>query len=293
MAKNKYRNPERDAYYENLENELKEQVNLERNEVVLKGGGFGAEKTEPPANPEPDEGNWKKRYGDLQRHLESLKREWSEKESGYTAEIARLKESTKAPELPANLTDEDIKKWEEKFPDVAAIIDYKARKRAKEIASGLEEKVAVFEEDKKMLDHQRAYLRLLSIHEDYEDIRKSDEFSDWLAEQDEDIQKAITSPKDYSEASVRKAARVVDFFKLETGWGEGKTKSRPEKDTSAARTVPSRGSNPEEFDDQPKFTESQIQKMSPKEFEAKKEQIFRAMQKGAPYFVYDVTGAAR
>jgi len=295
MSKNKYRNPERDAYYENLEKELKEKINTERTEVVLKNSGFAViDEKKVEDTPSGEEETWKKRYGDLQRHVENLKREWSSKESEYQAEINRLKEATKAPELPTTLNDEKIAEWEKKFPDVAAIIDYKAQKRAKEIASGLEQKVTVLEENKKMLDHQRAYLQLLSIHEDYDEIRQSEEFRDWLAEQDDDFQSAIMSPKDYSEKSVQKAARVVDFFKLETGWGKAEKKDTPKvRDTSAAKTVPSRGTIPDDYGDQPRFSESQIAKMSSKEFEMHKDAILAAQRKGPPFFVFDITGAAR
>lgn len=305
---NKYRNPERDRYYEELEKELKAQVNLERGEVVLKNQGFavvdgqedkGSEVTEEArieTSSKEDE-SWKKRYGDLQRHVASLQREWSEKESGYKSEIERLKSSTKTPDLPSDMSEDQIEEWKKKFPDVAKIIDAMAQKRAREIASGLEEKVSTLEQSKKKLDSQRAYLQLLSFHEDFDEIRQSQDFKDWLAVQHEDHRNAVVAPVDFSEASVRKAADVIDLFKFRTGWKtkgvEKKEEKKKEPDLSAARVTPSRGSDPEDYDTAPKFTESQIAKMSAKEFEKNQEAIMEAQRKGPPYFVHDMTGAAR
>lgn len=310
---NKYRNPERDRYYEELEKSL---MPKERREVVVKNGQVidsdaddtneKNEKKDDQVAPQVDseeEGNWKKRYGDLRRHLASKEREWQEKESALNAEIERLRSSTatagtKAPELPSNLSDEKIEEWKQKFPDVANIIDYIAQKRAREIASGLEEKVSDLEEHKKTLNRQRAYLMLLKEHEDFEAIRTSEEFRDWLGLQEEEFQNAIVRPNFDGanlEAAVRKAARVVQIFKLETGWGqENKAKEKPKaKDVSAAQTVPSHGTGPDDHDSSPRFTESQIAKMSPREFERLKDQILEAQRKGPPYFIHDMTGAAQ
>lgn len=294
-SKNKYRSSERDEYYEGLEEEFKNknrepEENPENPEEIEENKGFQQEPKNKNKTPDPnDEVDWKKRYGDLQRHLATKENEWKTEKSSYEERLQALEEKAS---LPKNMTPEQLEEWEKKFPDVAAIIDYRAKEMAKEMSSGLEQKVSVLEENKQKLDQERAILQLISIHNDFIEVRDSEEFSDWLEEQSSWMKKAIYEPEDFSDESVDNAARVIKFFKLDTGWGEKPEKPKKKsRDTSAAETVRTRGSNSPDTDEQPTFSESMISKMSPKEFEKNREAILSAQRSGK--FVYDMTGAAR
>lgn len=288
FAKNKYRGTERDAYYAELEEELKnygKPSDDEANEEVSEPA-----KPREPTEPSGDGTDWKKRYADLQRHVASLEKKWDGKEKEFARELEAAKQKAS---LPANLTPEKLSEWEKKFPDVAAIIDHRAKEIAKQMSTSLEEKVGNLEKSNTQMEQERAIMQLLSIHEDFLEIRDSDQFTDWLANQPESFADAIYKPVDFSSKSVDAAAKVVRFFKLDTGWGsDKKTKEKPKKDTSAAESV-SRGgpSLPDDAEGQPEFSESQVSKMSDKEFEANMDKIQAAQRSGR--FLYDLTGAAQ
>lgn len=290
--KNKFRGSERDAYYEQLEEELKNRNAPEDNQDLEddspdKLEGFSQENKPKDKDSDVD---WKKRYADLQRHLSSLEKKWDEKERDLANELEA--EKAKAS-LPKNLTPEKLEEWEKKFPDVAAIIDHRAKQIAKQLATNLEEKVVSLEKNKQVMDQERAILQLISMHNDFIEIRDSDEFNDWIVEQPEWMADAIYKPEDFSDKSVKNASKVIKFFKLDSGWGEKAPKKTPKnKDTSAAESVTRKGSNlPDDVDGQPEFSESQVAKMSSKEFEAKMDKILAAKRSGR--FDYDLSGAAQ
>ena len=83
--------------------------------------------------------------------------------------------------------------------------------------------------------------------------------------------------------------RVLDLFKVDNGL----TRSDKKDKTKAAASLVDRGSktkvDPSESSD--KIRESDIAKMSDKEFEERADEINKAMRNGK--FVYDVSGNAR
>lgn len=293
IAGNRYRNPERDKYYEDLEKEILESRNKEPEDPQNPPKDEKLEdKKEPKKDDKDKDTDWQKRYGDLQRHMAGKEKEWNTEKSEMESRLKALEEKAS---LPKNLSDDKIEEWEKKFPDVAAIIEYKAQKKAKEIASGLETEIGDLKSHRQELDAQRAVLQLVNIHDDFLELRESEEFAEWLTEQDEDTQDAINNPADYSERSVRKAANVVKFFKLDTNWGKDSKKpdeKKPKRDTSAAEGVDTKGrSTPDDANEQPTFSESQIAKMSSREFEKNKDAIMEAHRNGK--IVQDMSGAAQ
>jgi len=116
-------------------------------------------------------------------------------------------------------------------------------------------------------------------------LKESDEFHVWAEEQPKWVQDALYENAD-DPASV---VRVIDLYKVDNGM----TPSAKKEKAKAAATSTPRGSrsaiDPDETSK--KFTESQVRKMSDKEFEANMDAITEAQRTGK--FVYDLTGAAR
>jgi flagellar motility protein MotE (MotC chaperone) len=87
------------------------------------------EKEEVEQEPEhPEERTFKKRYGDLRRHLQK-------KEDEHRKELLTIREQlsnlTKTQvRLPK--TDEEIDEWANKYPDVAKVVETIATKKARE-----------------------------------------------------------------------------------------------------------------------------------------------------------------
>ena len=63
-----------------------------------------------------EEKSFKKRYGDLRRHMQDKEKEWNEK-------LEALEARSKREGIVPPKSDEDIEKWASEYPDVAGIVE--------------------------------------------------------------------------------------------------------------------------------------------------------------------------
>lgn len=231
-------------------------------------------------SPEPqdaEDATYKKRYGDLRRHTQQL----MQQKDNELAEIKRQLDQAAKGQIRFPKTDEEIEAWSKKYPDVAKIVDTIAAKRANEAMQGLREgeKRLVALETK--LTKKDAEQQLMKLHPDFAEIRQDPSFHDWVALQPAYIQDALY--KNNTDAMA--ASRAIDLYKADTG--RKKTKGKKSAAESVGRTnaptPPSQG--------RAKFSESQVNSMSQREYEQNEDAILQAMRDGN--FVYDMTGAAR
>ena len=243
----------------------------------------GEVKQEEPEPENAEEKSFKKRYGDLRRHQQEKEKELSAK---IEALQAQLSEATKK-EINLPKSDEDIEAWAAKYPDVAAIVETIAIKKAKEQAAVLEERVKAVDELQMTATREKAEAELLRYHPDFEDIRETDDFHNWVNEQPQSIQDAL-----YENASdARTAARAIDLYKADKNITNKKKTKTTDKD--AARSVNARNSRskPDTSDGSKAILESEVQKMSAQEYEKMSDDIMEAIRTGN--FVYDLSGNAR
>ena len=233
-------------------------------------------KSEEPLSKEEE--SFKKRYGDVRRHLQEKEQEWK-------LEIEKLKmqlDKAAGKELVLPKTEEEIEAWSKKYPDVAGIVEAIADRKASERASDLDRRLSEIEELRVQAKQQKAEAELMAIHPDFEQLRSDDAFHDWAEEQPKWVQDALYDNVDDAKA----VARVIDLYKADKGIDKGKTQSN---DKSAASSVKSRSrSTPSADESSNYFSESQVNKMSDKEYEKNMDKIMEAMQSGK--FVYDVSG---
>jgi len=111
-------------------NEEKRKMEEEELEQLIKEQRGEAEEAEPeeqePENAE--EKTFKKRYSDLRRHQQKQAEEFKE-------EIEKLKSQLSAAtkkEMQLPKSDDDLESWARQYPDVAAIVETIAIKKAKE-----------------------------------------------------------------------------------------------------------------------------------------------------------------
>ena len=264
--------------YNNEDRLKKDEEELEQLMAEQKGEAVEAE-------PEPEnaeEKSFKKRYGDLRRHQQEKEKELAAK---IDALQLQLSEATKK-EINLPKSDEDIEAWASKYPDVAAIVETIAIKKAKEQAAVLEERVKAVDELQMNASREKAEAELLRYHPDFEDIRETDDFHNWVNEQPQSIQDAL-----YENASdARTAARAIDLYKADKNITKKKTKNT---DKDAARSVNARNSRskPDTSDGSRAILESEVQKMSAQEYEKMSDEIMEAIRTGN--FVYDLSGNAR
>lgn len=239
-------------------------------------------KDEPEEDEESDEGlsreekSFKKRYGDLRRHMAEKEKEWKEK-------LESAKSDT--PPLRAPKSDEDIEAWAEQYPDVAAIVETIASKKAAEKFAVAESRLREFDEANYEAERSKAETTIRKAHADFDDLRDSDTFHDWVEEQPKWVRDALYENSDDAASVIR----VLDLYKVDNDMTPSAKKSKAK---DAAKTV-SKRSRPAVDDTGTggMLKESVVSKMSDKEFESRYDEIQEAMQSGK--FVYDISGKAR
>ena len=257
------------------EEELAELVAQQKNEAQE-----NAQETQ--SEPEgAEEKTFKKRYGDLRRHSQQREQEL---ESRINALKQQLESSTKQ-EIRLPKSDEDIEAWASKYPDVAAIVETIAIKKAREQAASLEDRVKVIDEMRASATKEKAEAELIRLHPDFDKIRDSDDFHEWAEEQPKWVQDALYENQD----DARSAARAIDLYKSDRNIKAQKGYS----DKDAARYVDSKSSRskPAASESGKMLKESQVAKMSPQEYEKRSDEIMDAIRTGK--FIYDISGSAR
>lgn len=269
--------------YSNEEKRKMEEEELEQ--LISEQKGKEEENPDEPQEVEPEtaeEKTFKKRYSDLRRHqqkqaedfkieLEALKRQLSE----------ATKKEMKLPK-----SDEDIEQWATDYPDVAAIVETIAMKKAAEQSSALEERLKVIDEMQINATKEKAEAELMRMHPDFDEIRDSDDFHTWAEEQPKWIQEALYD----NDNDARSAARAIDLYKADSGIGKKDT-NKSTKDAAKAVSTKNNRSKPQENEATTYLKESQVQKMSAQEYEKKSDEIMEAIRSGK--FIYDVSGSAR
>ena len=225
-----------------------------------------------------EEESFKKRYGDLRRHMQ-------EKEQEFKVELEKLKsqlERSTKNELVLPKSEDEIAAWAKKYPDVAGIVEAIADKKASERSSDLDKRLKEIEELRVQAKRDKAEAELMSLHPDYAQIRSDDAFHSWAESQPKWVQDALYENVD----DAKSVSRVIDLYKADNGISNQKTTS---SDKAAASSVNAKTRNTPEADESKSyFRESQVNKMSTKEYEKNADAIMDAIRSGK--FVYDVSG---
>jgi uncharacterized protein YifE (UPF0438 family) len=269
--------------YSNDDKRKMEEEELEQ--LIAEQKGEVAETTEEAVEAEPanaEEKSFKKRYGDLRRHMQDKEKDWDDK---FKTLQRQLEDSTKQ-EIKLPKSDGDIEAWAEQYPDVAAIVETIAIKKAREQAAGLEERVKEIDEMKADATRKKAEVELMTAHPDFGEIRDDDAFHDWVDEQPKWVQDALYENADDS----RSASRAIDLYKADMGINKTKPASN---NKDAARSVNSRSNNsaPDSEDSKNVYKESQVNKMTPQQYEKASDAIMESIRTGK--FIYDMSGNAR
>lgn len=238
-----------------------------------------AEEAEPTS---AEEKTFKKRYSDLRRHQQKQAEE-------FKAELAAMKsqlEKATKKEMKLPKSDEDIEQWAADYPDVAAIVETIAMKKAAEQSTALEERMKAIDEMQTSATKEKAEAALMQMHPDFDEIRDSDDFHNWAEEQPKWVQDALYD----NDNDARSAARAIDLYKADMGIAEAK-KSKSGKDAAKSVTTKNTRNKPQEDESSTYLRESQVEKMSAHEYEKHADEIMEAIRSGK--FIYDLSGSAR
>ena len=264
--------------YSNEDKRKAEEEELEQ--LIAENKGEAAEETEvEPASSE--EKTFKKRYGDLRKHSQETKQSLEKQVNDLRKQLDK---STKQ-EIKLPKSDDDIDAWAAQYPDVAAIVETIAIKKAREQSQDLEERVKEIDAMRESATKEKAEVELLKLHPDFGEIRDSDDFHDWATEQPKWVQDALYE----NDNDARSAARAIDLYKIDNNISTKKSSSNKD----AARSVNSKRTRntPDTDKTSGSFKESQVAKMTPQEYERNADVIMEAIRSGR--FVYDVSGNAR
>tara|TARA_R110001632_G_scaffold5517_1_gene22263 strand:- start:262 stop:1167 length:906 start_codon:yes stop_codon:yes gene_type:complete len=236
------------------------------------------EDTEDDSNLTREEKSFKKRYGDLRRHMQQKEKDWEEK-------LGALEKRVEGGTIIPPKSDEDIEAWAREYPDVAGIVETIAAKKAQEMFHKAESRLSELDKVQYEATRKSAETKILDSHPDFVKLRESDEFHDWAEEQPKWVQDAIYENQD-DPASV---VRVIDLYKSD----KGLTKTAKKASVKNAASLVSKGSRAvvDASDTTGQISESEVSKMSSHEFEERQDEIAKAMKTGK--FIYDMSGNAR
>ena len=269
----------RSANKERIEKEEKELEELKKQNTEQ------VEEEEKEPEPEPvtaEEKSFKKRYGDLRRHSQKKEHDLQKQIDELRTQLdASTKKQIKLPK-----SEEELDEWTKEYPDVAKIVETIAIKKAKEQSKDLEERLKQINTMQDDALREKAEVELLKKHPDFVTIRDQDEFHTWVEEQPEWVQKALYE----NEHDANSAARAIDLYKSDMGISAKKVTAK-DKSLNAAKSVTTNKGNPNSSPEVGTLKESDVEKMSAREYESKQEEITKAIQNGT--FIYDLTGSAR
>ena len=258
------------------EQELEELLKAQQGESVEEESKV-EEEQEPTS---AEEKTFKKRYSDLRRHQQKQADELKAKITDLERQLTEA--ARKEMKLPKS--EEEIEAWTKEYPDVAGIVETIATKKAQEQSVALEERIKAIDEMHVSASKEKAEVELLKLHPDFSDIRESDSFHEWAEEQPKWVQDALYD----NETDARSAARAIDLYKADMKMSAPKSK---DKDAAKSVSVKNARSKPQEDATASYLKESDVQKMSSKEYEKKSDEIMEAIRSGK--FIYDVSGSAR
>ena len=271
MSRTRMTNKERIKKDEEELKELMEQQGQATEEKV--------EEAKPEVELSDEEKSFKTRYGDVRRHLAA-------KEKEYNAKIKELEDKLGQTEkLVPPKSDDDIAAWAEKYPDVAGIVETIADKKAKQMFDKANLQIEELNKAKEEATRSRAENEIREAHSDFDKLRDSDEFHNWVEEQPKWVQNALYENTDDAASVIR----VIDLYKVDNGLTRSDTKNK----RKAAASLVDRGSKTkvDVLESGSKIKESDIAKMSDTEYEKNAEKITEAHRSGK--IIYDLSGNAR
>jgi hypothetical protein len=213
---------------------------------------------------EPEESHdYKKRYDDLKRHYDA-------KVNEFKQEIGELKSAVRSNDvempngIPMPKTMEELQVFKEQYPDIFEVVQTVSAMQAQSQLSQLQEEIGVIKEREKSMEKEKAYAELLRLHPDFDELKGSAEFLEWLDEQPESLSDGIYK----NNTNARLAARVIDLYKADKNISTKPKQTRSKRDDAAAVVTRQAPKEVSVRDTNGKIWKaSQIAKMKPHEFE--------------------------
>jgi hypothetical protein len=223
--------------------------------------------TEDKSEVRTEEHDYKKRYDDLKKHYDAKLHEWKEEKDALISQNSQ-----------PTISEDDIESFKESYPDVYNVVEALSTRSATKEIEELRAEVRRLNQQEEKLKAKGAYQELLALHSDFPEVKRSDDFKEWIKMQPPSIADGILK----NSTDVKWASRVLDLYKADLG----KTKrGRPRGQSNAAaaeavmRTAPvniatSANANKKVW------TTSEIRRLKPSEFDKYEKEIDQARLEG-------------
>ena len=226
-----------------------------------------------------EEKSFKTRYGDVRRHMAA-------KEKEFNSRIKELEEQLSGTKkLVPPKSDEDISKWASEYPDVAGIVETIAEKKAQEMFNKANIQIEELSKARQETTRKTAESEIKESHKDFDKLRDSDDFHEWVEVQPKWVQNALYENTDDAKSVIR----VIDLYKVDKGLTSSDQKNKTKAAASLVNKTSRTQVDAEELADTIK--ESDVDRMSDKQYEANYDKIQKAMRSGK--FIYDMSGNRR
>jgi hypothetical protein len=219
--------------------------------------------------------DYKKRYDDLKTHYDRKQNESKQKTEELEAKIRLAEKNQAMANYTPPKTDDELKSFKEKYPDVYDVVETISQKQASRQVESLQEEVKSLRKREENLVVQSAYRELVNAHQDFTELKDSQEFIDWLNTQPASISDGVTKNSKDSKWAIR----VVDLYKADNGL----SKSKPSSITSAAQSVTrtkAKSVNVSGDTNKKVWKQSEIQKMNSRTYEKFEKEIDIAFREG-------------
>lgn len=225
----------------------------------------------PPADipSSTEEETFRKRYSDLRRYSQSKEVEAAKEVAALKSQISQLSAAQNAP-LPK--TREEFEAWKSKYPDIVGFIEIIAEERASAAKQELEGELGTVKSQLATTEKEKAYARLLVMVPDLEQIVGSPAYIEWFKNQPHFIQEILDKSDEPTEI-----AYYVNIYKATL---VPTTAKKVDKLAPLATSVKNTGVTPNANSGKYDYTQSQIFKMTPHEYEANEESIIKARNSG-------------
>ena len=259
--------PYKGQYRKDVYNEEPEQKTEEQDtstEATPEQSGFMSGGDKKPQH------DFKKRYDDLKHHYDRTLAENKQKVEELEAKLKVAQQ----PKFTPTKTDDELKTFKDKYPDVYGVVETVAHKQANAQVEGLQSEISKLRERETELVTQSAYKELTNAHPDFTELKDAPEFLDWLQTQPPSIADGVTK----NNTDSKWAIRVIDLYKADAGISKSKTKSK-----SAAEAVTrtsSKSVNVDNKDGKKVWKSSEILKLKPWEYAKVEQEIDTALREG-------------
>jgi NADH:ubiquinone oxidoreductase subunit len=214
--------------------------------------------------------DWEKRYSDH--------RSWASKEINSREDRIKELESQIAESRPRYTppkTAEELERFREDNPDIYAVAETVAHNRVSNELKTLQEEIKSLKKVREDNLRSAAFAELKKYHPDFEAIKNSQEFQNWAENQPAEIQEWL-----FKRVDAKLAARAIDLFKSEYQRSQS-ANTKGTRDAHNADTVKTKGAvETASAGNEKVWTQSEIKKMSIKEYEKYREDIDKAFVEG-------------